>query len=853
MKNKPTLFLVINLIVAIIVCIAVFSIQTINMEQKSAKTMNEIGEAYMSGMSDQITQHFGTIMELKLEEVESFSQDVLESPDGDDAIRQMLINHAENREFDSIAYYMEDGTFDMIYGNQIVLSDSYFTIFLESIEDGEEKIALGADDTGSKIILIGVPMSYQTEGGKKSVALVAGFSVSHIGEFFSAGLDDNMFYTVIRRNGEIVIQNDKEEYDNYYVKVQKHWEEGTGGAGGTRQDLDEYMEELETAMYQNTDYARELVLKEGRRRLYCKTLPYSEWYLILSMPYSMLDESVETLNTEWMYTAFYNSIIIIILLLAVFFVYFYMIREQIKKVNEARNAAERASRAKSEFLSNMSHDIRTPMNGIIGMTEIAISNIGNSKKVEECLRKISVSGKHLLGLVNDVLDMSKIENGKMVLSVEQIALAELMESVMSIVVPAARAKKQRIDLHLYDILTENVWGDSVRLCQVMINLLGNAVKFTPENGIIQLNLHQEASPKGEDYVRVHIHVIDNGIGMSQEFQKKLFEAFAREDNDRVQKAQGAGLGLSITKYIMDSIGGTISVKSELGKGSEFHVVFDMEMAPALKDETELPAWRTLVVDDDEIFCDCTLATLKTMGIEAQPALEGNVALQMLDEQHQKGMDYEVIIVDWRLPGMDGVELTREIRKIYGNAPHILMISAADNSELEERARQAGIDAFIIKPLFKSTLYYNLHKIMEDANSAKETNENESFHGERILVAEDNDLNWEIANVLLSELGLQLEHAENGQDCVNKLSQSPAGYYQAILMDLRMPVMTGFEATSAIRALGHADAKSIPIIAMSADAFDDDVQKCKECGMNDHTSKPINVDSVAHLLRKYIKI
>ncbi|MBD5451266.1 MAG: response regulator [Lachnospiraceae bacterium] len=853
MKNKPTRFLIINLIVAIIVCIAVFSIQTINMEQKSAKTMNEICEAYMSGMSDQITQHFGTIMELKLEEVESFSQDVLESPDGDDEIRQMLINHAENREFDSIAYYMEDGTFDMIYGNQIVLSDSYFTIFLEAIEDGEKKIALGADDTGSKIILTGVPMSYQTEGGKKSVALVAGFSVSHIAEFFSAGLDDNMFYTVIRRNGEIVVQNDKEEYDNYYVKVQKHWEEGTGGAGGTQQDLDEYMEELEAAMYQNTDYARELVLKEGRRRLYCKTLPNSEWYLILSMPYSMLDESVETLNTEWTHTAFYNSIIIIILLLAVFFVYYYMIHEQMKNVNEARRAAERANKAKSEFLSNMSHDIRTPMNGIIGMTEIAISNIGNNKKVEECLRKISVSGKHLLGLINDVLDMSKIENGKMVLSIEQIALAELMENVMSIVVPAARAKKQRIDLHLYDILTENVWGDSVRLCQVMINLLGNAVKFTPEGGIIQLNLHQEVSPKGDNYVRVHIHVIDNGIGMSPEFQKRLFEAFVREDNARVQKTQGAGLGLSITKYIVDSVGGTISVKSELGKGSEFHVVFDMEMAPAIKDETELPAWRTLVVDDDEVFCDCTLATLKSMGIEAQPALDGNVALQMLDEQHQKGNDYEIIIVDWRLPEMDGVELTREIRKIYGSAPHILMISAADNSELEERARQAGIDAFIIKPLFKSTLYYNLHKIMEDANSAKETNENENFHGERILVAEDNDLNWEIANALLSELGLQLEHAENGQDCVDKLSQSPKGYYQAILMDLRMPVMTGFEAAAAIRALEHVDAKSIPIIAMSADAFDDDVQKCKECGMNDHTSKPINVDSVVHLLRKYLKI
>ncbi len=852
MKNKPTRFLIINLILAIAVCIGVFSLQTIHMNKKSAETMNKIGETYMSGMSDQITQHFGTIMELKLAQVEAFAQDVLESTEGDFAIREMLVNHAQNRAFDSIAYYMEDGSFDMIYGNQIVLSDSYFVIFLESIEEGNKKIALGADDAGNKIVLLGVPISYRTAGGTQIVALVAGLSIDYIDNFFSAGLDETMFYNVIRRNGEIVIQNDgdQNEYRDYYEKIQRHWEEG---ADESKEELDKYLAELKTAMSQKADYTNKLVLKNGRRRLYCKSLPYSEWYLILSMPYSMLDESVEAFGDEWTRTALFNGIIITIVLLIVFSIYYYMMREQMKSVNEARHVAERANKAKSEFLSNMSHDIRTPMNGILGMTDIAIANIGNDKKVKECLSKISVSGKHLLGLVNDVLDMSKIESGKMVLTMEQIALPELMESVMSIVVPSARAKNQRIDLNIYDILTENVWGDSVRLCQVMINLVGNAIKFTPENGKIRLKLHQEASQKGNGYVRVHIQVIDNGIGMSPEFQKNIFAAFMREDNARIQKAHGAGLGLSITKYIIDSMGGLISVESEQGKGSEFHVILDMEMVSDLENETELPAWRTLVIDDDEVFCDCTLATLKTMGIEAQPALNGKIALQMLAEQHQKEQDYEIIITDWRLPEMDGIALTQEIRKIYGSAPHILMISAADNSELEEKARQAGVDEFIIKPLFKSTLYYNLHKITEDGNPAagNEKNRIEPFHGERVLVAEDNDLNWEIANVLLSELDLQPEHAEDGKICVDKFSQSPAGYYQAVLMDLRMPVMTGFEAACAIRSLEHANAKSIPIIAMSADAFDDDVQKCMDCGMNAHTSKPINIDKVAQLLRKYM--
>lgn len=852
MKNKPTRFLIINLILAIAVCIGVFSLQTIHMNKKSAETMNKIGETYMSGMSDQITQHFGTIMELKLAQVEAFAQDVLESTEGDFAIREMLVNHAQNRAFDSIAYYMEDGSFDMIYGNQIVLSDSYFVIFLESIEEGNKKIALGADDAGNKIVLLGVPISYRTAGGTQIVALVAGLSIDYIDNFFSAGLDETMFYNVIRRNGEIVIQNDgdQNEYRDYYEKIQRHWKEG---ADESKEELDKYLAELKTAMSQKADYTNKLVLKNGRRRLYCKSLPYSEWYLILSMPYSMLDESVEAFGDEWTRTALFNGIIITIVLLIVFSIYYYMMREHMKSVNEARHVAERANKAKSEFLSNMSHDIRTPMNGILGMTDIAIANIGNDKKVKECLSKISVSGKHLLGLVNDVLDMSKIESGKMVLTMEQIALPELMESVMSIVVPSARAKNQRIDLNIYDILTENVWGDSVRLCQVMINLVGNAIKFTPENGKIRLKLHQEASQKGNGYVRVHIQVIDNGIGMSPEFQKNIFAAFMREDNARIQKAHGAGLGLSITKYIIDSMGGLISVESEQGKGSEFHVILDMEMVSDLENETELPAWRTLVIDDDEVFCDCTLATLKTMGIEAQPALNGKIALQMLAEQHQKEQDYEIIITDWRLPEMDGIALTQEIRKIYGSAPHILMISAADNSELEEKARQAGVDAFIIKPLFKSTLYYNLHKITEDGNPAagNEKNRIEPFHGERVLVAEDNDLNWEIANVLLSELDLQPEHAEDGKICVDKFSQSPAGYYQAVLMDLRMPVMTGFEAACAIRSLEHANAKSIPIIAMSADAFDDDVQKCMDCGMNAHTSKPINIDKVAQLLRKYM--
>lgn len=850
MKNRTTRFLVISIILAIMLCAGIFAWQITDMNQKSAKTMNEIGVIYMEGMSDQITQHFGTVMDLRLTQAEALVYDVeLNSDRKYTEVCMYLSNNAKARGFNRLAFCLEDGTFITLYGDVVTPVDS--DSFIRAVQAGEERMVMGIDERGNSIILMSVPMSFEIPNGKQSIALVTGFSVDFIADMLSEEVSDSLIYYIIRRDGRIVVEGDGENDSNYFDKVERHHSD-TGESEEINQDLQDYITGLKAAMSQGTDYTDELSLRSGRRQIYCKRLPYSEWYLILSMPYGMLDEAIEDFNDEWSDVAFRNAVFIIILFLSVFAIYFYMIHQQMRHANEARRAAERANKAKSEFLSNMSHDIRTPMNGIIGMTEIAAADIADTKKVEECLRKISMSGKHLLGLINDVLDMSKIESGKMILTVEQISLPELMENVVNIILPQTRDKRQRFDLHIHDILAEKVWGDSVRLNQILINLLGNAVKFTPEDGKIQLELHQEASEKGDNYVCVHLHVIDNGIGMSAEFKEKIFDSFMREDNARVQKTQGAGLGMSITKYIVDAMGGTILVESQQGKGSEFHVILDMEKAPETEENVQIPHWRTLVVDDDEVFCDCTLATLKTLGIEAQRALDGKMALQMLEEQHKQGGDYEVLLIDWRLPEMDGIEITRVVREKYGTKPHILMISASDNSDVEEKATLAGIDGFIVKPLFKSTLYYNLHKLTEERVAIREEKEEEiTFNGERILIAEDIDLNWEIASALLSEKGLAPEHAENGKICVDKFSLSPAGYYAAILMDIRMPVMTGLEAAAAIRGLEHEDAKTIPIIAMSADAFSDDVQRCLDSGMNAHVSKPIDVDKVVRKLKKYM--
>ena len=342
--------------------------------------------------------------------------------------------------------------------------------------------------------------------------------------------------------------------------------------------------------------------------------------------------------------------------------------------------------------------------------------------------------------------------------------------------------------------------------------------------------------------------------MSPEFISKIFESYSRADSKRVHKTEGAGLGMAITKYIIGAMEGSIDVESELGKGSEFHVTVDFEKATVKEVDMILPAWKMLVVDDDETLCRTVVEALDSIGVQADWTLSGEKALKLVMEHHEKRDDYQIILLDWKLPGMDGVQVAREIRRGLGDEIPILLISAYDWSDFESEARDAGISGFIAKPLFKSTLFYGLQKYMgREADAQIEEVKGANLSGYRILVAEDNSLNWEVLHELLTDLGLELEWAENGQICAEKFEQEKAGYYDAVLMDVRMPVMTGYEATRAIRASGKADAQTIPIIAMTADAFSEDIQRCLESGMNAHTAKPVNIDELLMLLKRYMNI
>lgn len=847
MKNRTTRFLFVSLAGILLLCILTFTYLAIWMGRRGAEAIGEIGSMYMAGMSEQAATHFGTAIELRLSQVGALVDSV--PPDSTmerSAMRVALSYNARARGFDHLALCGRDGTVEMIYGSQVEMDEP--EAFITSVSGGEEKMAAGRDGAGEPLLLMGIPAAYPMEGGESSVALVAALPISYISDTLSLDADGALiYYFIIDRDGNFIVRDSDVSDESYFQRVRDRYDSVEGMTG------EQYIGELEQAMASGKSYTSEFILEGERRHLYGTDLPYSEWYLMLFMPYGQLDQAVNSLGGAWSRAALVSCGLILLALLAVFSRYFNLTQRQVRELEEARRAAEHASRAKSEFLSNMSHDIRTPMNGIVGMTAIASANLDNIQQVKSCLKKIALSSRHLLGLINDILDMSKIESGKLTLHMEKVSLQETMQGIVNIVQPQINAKGQRFDVYIYDIPNEHVYCDSVRLNQILLNLLGNAIKFTPEGGNIHVALYEEASPKGEGWVRVHLRVKDTGIGMTPEFKEKIFESFTREDSQRVQKIEGSGLGMAITKYIVDAMQGTIEVESELGVGTEFHVTVDLEKALAQEAEMELPPWDVLLVDDDELLCESAVATLKTIGCRAEWALDGQTALRMARERHDRGEDYPVILLDWKLPGMDGLETARAIREACGEKSILLLITAADWSDVEEQARAAGIAGSIPKPLFRSSLYYGLRSFccQEDQEEEREEPSAPDLAGHRILLAEDNDLNWEIAEELLSGLGLIMERAENGKVCADLFQASAPGWYDAILMDIRMPVMTGYEATRAIRAMDRPDAKTIPIIAMSADAFSEDVKRCLDCGMDAHAAKPIDMGEITRLLTRYI--
>ncbi len=848
--------------IAVIIClnIFVFSFLGMSINNMSENTIENIGTTYMAGMNDQVSLHFETIIDLRLTMAESIAHIAADEENSSYGSKEEIEYGARARHFLCAALYSPDGKMEMIYGDSVGLNHP--EPFLDSLKNGERKAASAADSDGNGVILFGVPCEYPMSDGSTSLAIVVGLSSKYMGEVLFLDSDSSLIYSyVIRKDGSYVVQGEGGVNENYFDKLYRIF-------NGQNEEADYYIKQMTAAMNANEDYS--VILKSGksRRHLYCTNLPYCEWYLVTVLPFDGLEHAISGMGSHWLTIVYAASFVVIALLLYIFFQYLRVFKKQVyelkhmnAEMDAARKAAEKAQKeaeyanaAKQEFLSSMSHDIRTPMNAIIGMTSIAMANMHNQEQVQECLRKIALSSNHLLGLINDVLDMSKIESGKMTLNVVPTSLRDVMDNIINIVQPQVKAKNLQFDAVVYEILTEEVCCDSVRLNQVLINLLGNAVKFTPDNGSVQVSLYQEALPEETSCVRTHFLVADTGIGMSKEYQEKLFDSFSREENVHVQKIEGSGLGMAITKYIVDAMGGTISVHSEMDKGSEFHVVFDLEKAKEREIDALLPDWNMLVVDDDERLCINAVHALNSMGIRSEWCLSAECAMEMLAERHYRNDDYQMILLSRNLSGMDGFEAVQKIRLKYKKNNPAVLISACDWSELEEEAKEAGVSGFVSQPLFKSSLFDALKVFVDTPDEeVKETEEaiDLALKGKHILLAEDNELNWEVAKELLSVLEMELDWVENGQICVTKFEKSPVGYYDAIIMDVRMPMMDGYEATRIIRSLERNDA-DIPIIAMTADAFSEDIQKCLECGMDDHLAKPIDIEIVARKLKKYLK-
>lgn len=846
-QHKIIHFLRESMVVIGIICVGIFVSLTFYINAQSTKTIDQVGSIYMSSMNKRIAKHFSTMINLRLTQLYTLIETMpMESVKDSPEMRDWMKYNAQIRGLESLSYYFADGSFETIYGTEITPANS--VQFLNSIRNEEGNVSIGKNTDGEQTAVITAPFETQMSDGRKTIALVGNMPIEYISETLSLDDDDSPLYSfVIHKNGNFVIHSADAYRQNYFERVRAVYEEVEG-----KKDVEQYISELKVAMNEGKDYSAMFKMEGEFRQLYCSKLPSSEWYLITFLPYGELNETIEAQGSMSLLVFLGSCSIILLVLLCIFLRYFKMNREQLNELAEAKLMAEEANKSKSEFLSNMSHDIRTPMNAIVGMTTIALTNINNKERVESCLKKIVLSSKHLLGLINDVLDMSKIESGKMTLNVELVSLREIMDSIVSIVQPQIKAKQQRFNVFIYDITSENVLCDSVRLNQILLNLLSNAIKFTPEGGAIDVALHEKPSPKGDDYVRILVQVKDTGIGMSEEFQEHIFDSFTREDNKRVQKTEGTGLGMAITKYIVDAMDGEIEVKSTQGSGTEFNVTLDFEKTTDREEDMILPDFTMLVVDDDKQLCESTTASLKSIGIRAEWTLDGESAIKMVNQHHKIHNDYHIILLDWKLPGMDGIKTARELRKQLGNDVPILLISAYDCSEIEDEAREAGISGFLSKPLFKSTLYYGLKPFI-NAPTEVPVPEKKSvtFNGKRILLAEDNELNWEIANELLKDLGLELDRAENGQVCVDMFSNSSIGYYDAILMDIRMPVKDGYEASDIIRNMERSDA-TLPIIAMTADAFSDDIQKCMDHGMNAHVAKPIDIVELSRVLGRYFE-
>ena len=800
----------------------------------------------------------------------------------------MGLEHLESHSVNEVVSFLQDASTDaydmlLLSGEGSFLDRSgqqgvkQISKDLLPLMRGEDRILLLRQNKDTDILTFGKRIKPLSVGAEKMEYLFVYYKLdSYLGLLKMESFGGNGRIRIIDSRGTTLLHSDNlPDSENRYLFF------------GTFKNA----EFLRHDIVKDSDSFREYVLSEKSDAIHVKLdsgedeiisfarIPDTDWHIVISIDQSLVMGtrllSVEKIGRTSMLAV---MLIVLFALLAIFVVVYQSQRQteaqnkELEKLNEqlrvnntsleeARHLAEQsflvaeeANKAKSTFLSNMSHDIRTPMNAIIGFTTLAASNIDNQEKVKDYLSKILSSSNHLLSLINDVLDMSRIESGKIYLEEQEANLSDILHDIKTIITGQIHAKQLELYMDVMDVTDEDVYCDKTRLNQVLLNLLSNAIKFTPAGGTVSVRVAQLPNAT-EGSGLYEIRVKDTGIGMSQQFAKRIFEPFERERTSTVSKIQGTGLGMAISKNIIDMMGGTIEVHTEQDKGTEFVIRVALRLQPERRSAEkikELEGLKALVVDDDFNTCDSVTKMLVQVGMRSEWTLFGKEAILRAKQSIELGDAFHAYIIDWRLPDMNGIEVTRQIRALGDETP-IIILTAYDWSDIEAEAKAAGVTAFCSKPMFMSDLRETLLAALgqqkaESGSILPHVNDAFRFKEKRLLLVEDNELNREIALEILGEYGFQIDSAENGVQAVEKVTASKPGDYDLVLMDIQMPLMDGYEATRRIRALENPALAGIPILAMTANAFDEDRKAAMDCGMNGFLSKPIQIEELIQTLQ-----
>nr|WP_195269464.1 hybrid sensor histidine kinase/response regulator [Eubacterium sp. 1001713B170207_170306_E7] len=820
-------------IIIIVILISYFIMIRQAMYTESSEHLNEVSQQMAASLNKQTQNQWRLLDMLYSSYLESSSKDIGE-------FNSRIQEQREDWGFDSLCLVDENAMYYDVENHFSLLSQENVT---ENLLTEQEPVILDNvifEDTHKLIFL--APIQELRYEDKTFCAIGVTYNSENIFDILEIeAFNNSASLYIVHEDGVVLFRSEQEGLISGYNLFNSLGEDASfqmGSAKELRESIGMENRPLMTMSLDGRDY-------------YLNHTPVGvdDWQLVMLVPVDVVSGRIKLTSV----LTFFCLALVGGLVVAVFILFQTVTTRKILRAEEqARIAAESANLAKSQFLSNMSHDIRTPMNAITGMAKIATDHINESETVADCLRKITLSGRLLVNLINDILDMSKIESGKMTLSNSTGSLVEVMENVVSITQPTVLQKNQDFNIRVHNLKHEILNFDGLRLNQVLINLLGNALKFTPEGGRICLEV-TEAPSEQEGYAHFVFQVSDNGIGMSPEFLTHLFDSFSRERDSRVDKIQGSGLGMAITKMIVTMMGGTINVESEPNQGSVFTVDLDLQVAED-PEVLSLPPMKVLLADDDQDTCRSAAQFLRELGVSVDTAPDGETAVQMAAAAHAAGEDYRAIFLDWKMPGLDGVGAARAIRDQICEDIPILIVSAYDWFSIEAKAGEAGVTGFIQKPFFKSTLYHCIQKyvLQVDEETSASAAEPFSLSGRRILLAEDNEINSEIAATVLEDLGACVETAQNGQKAVEAFMRSEPGHYDLILMDIQMPVMDGYEATRAIRQLDRKDAREIPIFAVTADAFAEDIEAVKKAGMNSHLAKPLNVPAMLKEIQKYLR-